>query len=198
MPVRRSVAAASRSRPMERASLRATFRLRCAERVGPEALSKEWAWFWGGAGWGVGGLRCVRAVEGLGGLGGGEKQAAWWGVWGGLGWGGQQAAEQYSCSARHGGWGGIGSGDLGIGDLGGGGENIHTAGLVSKQEIPKMSDFHLFFSEQVCNSQEPRWQHIWVTATARVVTMISKLNGPGWTGSGRGAGGGWEEWEPFA
>ena len=41
---RRVVAAsASRSRPMERASLRATFRLRCAERITPSELSKVWA-----------------------------------------------------------------------------------------------------------------------------------------------------------
>ena len=33
-------ASASRSRPMERASLRATFRLRCAERIAPSELSK--------------------------------------------------------------------------------------------------------------------------------------------------------------
>ncbi|CAE7705813.1 Ucp1 [Symbiodinium sp. CCMP2592] len=39
---RRVVAAsASRSRPMERASLRATFRLRCAERITPSELSKD-------------------------------------------------------------------------------------------------------------------------------------------------------------
>mmetsp|Transcript_10929 Transcript_10929/g.26268 ORF Transcript_10929/g.26268 Transcript_10929/m.26268 type:complete len:626 (-) Transcript_10929:270-2147(-) len=39
---RRVVAAtASRSRPMERASLRATFRLRCAERIAPSEISKD-------------------------------------------------------------------------------------------------------------------------------------------------------------